>query len=260
MNRITGEKAALRLDDVGASTKHYEVYSNYPLGNWLFLKYLKPFKKWGPYREMRADEWYEIYKILKRYHAKLTVAVTAAWAESEERIIPFPIRFAEEARALKDGVREGLIEIANHGLTHCVLKDNAFKPRWFSGNRRFHREFWDWIPLEIHEEHLRQSQEILQNWFEVEIVTFIPPGNVYTEDTLEIAYKYGLRYVCCHLSEIVPGKMVKIGDENIISFHDREIVMHSVNWLEHELRKLEGKGRRFCLIREIGEELLKAVG
>src|SRR3989442_5561 len=56
---------ALRLDDVGASSKRYEVYSTRSWGlgrlrisgNWLFLKYLPGVKRWAPYRELTAAEW-----------------------------------------------------------------------------------------------------------------------------------------------------------------------------------------------------------
>jgi peptidoglycan/xylan/chitin deacetylase (PgdA/CDA1 family) len=245
---------ALRIDDIGASSKRYEVYSDSLWGNWLFLKYLPPFKKWGPYREMRAKEWYEIYDLLKRYHAKLTVAVTATWAKSENQVIPFPIRFPEEARALREGVREGLIEIANHGLTHCVLKNNAFKPKWFSANRLYHREFWDWIPREIQEEHIRRSQEILQNWFATEIVTFVPPGSVFTDDTLEIAQQYGLRYVSCNTQSRILDRMVIVGDEDVVLFHDRDFVLNGVGWLREKVKSQRNK--QFCFIWELGERLL----
>lgn len=253
---------ALRLDDVGASTKKHEVYSNHVWkvgrpgisANWLFLKYLPVFKKWGPYREMTAQEWYVIYDLLETCDAKLTVAVTAAWAESEKNLIPFPMRFPEEAAALKEGSEQGLIELANHGLTHCVLKDNAFKPKWFSSNRRYHREFWDWIPHEIQEEHIRQSQDILQNWFDTEIVTFVPPGNVFIDATLETAQRYGLRYVSCSTPRRIHGQMVIIGDEQVLPFHDRDIVFNGVEWLRQLIANQEGK--RFCFVRELGEEIL----
>ena len=38
------EKIVLRMDDVGASTKHFEVYSKKIFGNFLFLKYLPYFR------------------------------------------------------------------------------------------------------------------------------------------------------------------------------------------------------------------------
>ena len=38
------KKIALRIDDIGASTKKYEIYSKKFLGNILFLKYTELFK------------------------------------------------------------------------------------------------------------------------------------------------------------------------------------------------------------------------
>ena len=53
---------ALRLDDVGASSKRFEVYgrTRLPFGGWqlpfpgnfLFLKYLPPLQRWGPHGEL----------------------------------------------------------------------------------------------------------------------------------------------------------------------------------------------------------------
>ena len=64
---------ALRMDDVGASTKKYEVYSKKIFGNFLFLKRLKYFKAWGPYRELNEFEWNDILKLLYNFNCKLTV-------------------------------------------------------------------------------------------------------------------------------------------------------------------------------------------
>ena len=265
---------ALRLDDVGASSKKYEVYSNrvwklslcgrtlkiggrklkFQVGNWFFFKSLPAFKAWGPYREMTAQEWHDIYALLEQFDAKLTVAVTAAWAESEHQLVPFPERFPEEAHVLKEGFQRGLLEIANHGLSHCVLTDNLFKPKRFSGNRQYHREFWDWIPRDIHEKHIRESQDILQTYFQTEIVTFVPPGNVFAEMTLEIAEKYGIRYVSCQTSQRRYKQVMVIGNEQIIPFHDREIVLYGVKWLKPVLQK---QHERFCFVKELGERFLE---
>ena len=256
---------AFRLDDVGACSKRYEVYSDWscglgPLrisGNWLALKYAPPFKKWGPYREMTAQEWRQIFQLLDRAQAHLTVAVTAAWVESSTKMIPFPERFPEEAAALREGVRTGLVEIANHGLTHCVVEGEAFRPRWWSSNRPFHREFWPWVPQEIQEDHLRRSQAILQDTFQTEVVTFVPPGNVFTPSTLEIAKRYGLRYVSCQASGQSGEPMIMIDEENVRVFHDRDIVLRGVAWLE---RQLEGvAGSRVCTVRSFAERFLHEV-
>ena len=84
-------KVALRIDDIGASSKQFEVYSNkwFGVGNLFFLKKLDFFKAWGPYKEMTASEWEAIFEILKKYDAKITVGVTASWVEYSGQLVPF---------------------------------------------------------------------------------------------------------------------------------------------------------------------------
>ncbi len=249
-----GARVALRMDDVGASTKRYEVYSNRSWGwgparvsgNWLFLKYLPSVKAWGPYRELTAPEWSAILELLNETSASMTVAVTAAWAERSDRVTPFPEQFPAAAAVLKEGVRRGLIEIANHGLTHCVLDRNVFRPHWFSSNRMYHREFWSWVPPAVQESHIRRSQEILQQYFEVPVVTFVPPGNVFTEKTLEIAERHGLRYVSC---DTPPGRvdgMTILETRDVIAFHDRDVVLNGVEWLQSLIAR--DAHTRFCSV------------
>jgi peptidoglycan/xylan/chitin deacetylase (PgdA/CDA1 family) len=218
--------------------------------NWLCLKYLPGLRKWGVYREMRAEEWLDVFRLLERHRARLTVSVTAAWAESAAELIPFPKRFPEEAAALKEGCRAGLLEIANHGLCHCVLAENLFKPKWFSGNRRYHREFWDWIPSTVQEDHIRRAQDILQGYFQTEIVTFVPPGSVFTEETLEIAGRYGLRYVSCQTRPRACGSLVVVGEEDVTPLHDRDIVLRGTAWFERLLQSRAAK--RLCRVRDLG--------
>ena len=255
---------ALRLDDVGASTKRYEVYSHHVLrlwklnlwyGNWLFLKYLPPFKMWGPYREMKEREWLCLYELLENYQAKLTVAVTAAWVESETNLIPFPKKFPSEAAILKEGVEQGLIEIANHGLTHCVLKNNLFRPKLFSSNRKYHREFWDWISPEIHEKHIARSKKILEDFFKVNVITFVPPGNNFADFTIEIVKRYGFQYISCQTPKRMSKGIAIVGDEQVLPFHDREIVLHGVQWFREILEK--NANSEFCFVRDLGQKMLE---
>ena len=258
----TARRIALRLDDVGASSKRYEVYSNRtwrwgPLrvsGNWLFLKYLPALKSAGPYREMRADEWRQVLDILDRASARMTVAITAAWADRADRVTPFPIRFPSQAEALREGVRRGLIEIANHGLTHCVLDGNVFHPHWMSSNRTYHREFWEWVPSAVHEQHIRRAQQILQDYFGVPVVTFVPPGNVFTDETLAIAERYGLRLVSCQTPPRRIGNVTVLGNHDVIAFHDRDLVLNGVEWLRHVIdRQVDA---RCCAIADLASDRL----
>lgn len=242
-------KIAFRIDDIGASTKRFEVYSKSRIGNFLFLKYLKPFQAWAPYREMTAQEWYQIFEILHQYRARLTVGITASWVEWNGKLVPFPKKFPEEAKGLKIGLEQGVLEIANHGLTHCVVGKHL--PRLFRSNRIYHREFWDWVPRETHFTNIKRSQEILQDYFGVPITTFIPPGNVYSSDTLEAAGHCGIERVNSSTPPPSAPSAVKIvNNENVVDFHDREIVLEGVEWLERKLSSLP-EATEHVFVREL---------
>ena len=124
-------RIALRMDDVGASTKHFEVYSKKMFGNFLFLKYLSFFRAWGVYEEISSEMWQEIFQTLEENDAKLTIGVTATWVERDGTLVPFPEKFPLQADLLKAAEEDGIIEIANHGLTHCVVGNHLPKPFLF---------------------------------------------------------------------------------------------------------------------------------
>src|SRR5262249_46218142 len=94
-----GGAAALRLDDVGAASKRFEVYgvTRLPLGpfrmpfpgNFLFLKYVPPIKRWGPYAELSAAAWEWIVAALEAAHARMTVGITAGWGGDDATATPF---------------------------------------------------------------------------------------------------------------------------------------------------------------------------
>ena len=227
------QRICLRIDDIGASTKQYEVYSKSRIGNLLFLKYIHPFRAWGPYDEMDDSQWQRVLDLLIKYSAKLTVGITATWVERDGELAPFPEKFPAQARVIKQGWKEGLLEIANHGLTHCVVGKHL--PRLFSSNRKYHREFWEWVPREIHFEHLEKSQAIFQEWLGERPTTLIPPGNVYTVDTLEAAKKHGIERINSYIDHGVESSVRIINNDQIDAFHDREIVLEGMVWLERKL-------------------------
>jgi polysaccharide deacetylase len=249
------------MDDVGASSKRYEVYARpLPLpgrarhaGDILFLKYLPALRAWGPYRELSAADWQRIGEILERTAAVLTVAVTAGWVEWSGRIVPYPERFPHAAEILRGLVATGRIEVANHGLTHCVLRDLAFRPRVFAGNRRWHREFYDWIPLATQREHLTRSQEILRSWLGREVTTFVPPGNVFGETTLQAAADVGIRTVSCNTPPRRWGPIAVVGNQRVRDFHDRDVVLGGVAWLEAEISRYRERELRFVHVRDLAE-------
>jgi peptidoglycan/xylan/chitin deacetylase (PgdA/CDA1 family) len=259
---MSGDAVALRLDDVGAASKRHEVYgvTRIPVGrlalpfpgNFLFLKYVPPIKRWGPYPELGAEQWAGILMALSEANARLTVAVTAGWVERDGRIVPFPAKFPAEARALRDGVERGLLEIANHGYTHCVIDGGLFRPRLCSGNRPYHREFYDWLPEETHREHLRAAQDILGSWFGAAPETLVPPGNVLSTKTVAAALSVGIRFVS-RAGGAPPGAvegLTFVDEARVVAFHDRDIVTGGIAYLRRQLASRPGVP--LVTVRELG--------
>lgn len=255
---INGNGVALRLDDVGASSKLYEIYGRTrvgPLpfpGNVLFLKRVPGIKRWGPYRELGAAEWERLLTVLEAAGARLTVAITAGWVEWSARVVPFPQKFPAQAATIRDGVRRGLLEVANHGYTHCVLAGRAFRPRAFAGNRSYHREFLDTVPDSLQREHLARSQAILQDYFATPVVTFVPPGNAFTRATAEMAVEHGLRILSCYDAGRwgpVAG-LTFVDDARVQILHDRDLVLGGVESLSRVLARSAGG---FTTVRVVGE-------
>jgi peptidoglycan/xylan/chitin deacetylase (PgdA/CDA1 family) len=251
----------LRIDDIGASSKQYEQYGKSPFRigartipvpsilNWGGLKRLPMFRSWGPYREMKASEWEKVFELLTTYKARLTVCVTACWVEADSTLTPFPEKFPEEAAILKKGLEKGLIEIGNHGLTHCVVGRHL--PHPFKGNRSMHREFWDWLPEETIAEHIKESQRILTDYFG-EIVTFTPPGNQWTDYTEEVAAKEGLRFLSARFPQgHRQPHLTWTTKQRTYAFHDRELVLDGTNWLKKLLEELEERNEQACTVREL---------
>ncbi len=253
----------IRMDDVGAASKRHEVYGRTRLnlgpmrvpfpGNWLWLKYVPPIKRWGPYRELSANEWRGVLVALSKARARMTVAVTATWVEADGTLTPFPRKFPDAARAIKDGVDAGLLEVANHGLTHCLLTDRAFRPRLFKGNRQYHREFYDFVPREEQEANIARAQEILSEAFACPIVTLVPPGNLLQPVTAEIARDHGVRYLSYGAPTSRRGVLPVVGNECGLVFHDRDVVLGGLPWLRARLAEV--RGREVLFVRDLGERL-----
>ena len=256
---MSDRQFALRLDDVGAASKRHEVYGRTRIrvgsrdipfpGNVLFLKYLPPIKRWAPYRELTPHDWSLILAALEATGARMTVAITAGWVERDGGIVPFPKKFSAAAAIIRDGVRRGVLEVANHGYTHCVVEGGLYRPRWFGGNREFHREFHDWLPETVHRQHLTRAQGILTEFFGVPVVTLVPPGSVFSRKTLEAAAAVGLRYLSCRdagrfgaIDGITP-----IDDAAVVAIHDRDLV---VEGLARFRRLVQDRRPPFVMVRE----------
>ncbi|MEK7103998.1 MAG: DUF2334 domain-containing protein [Patescibacteria group bacterium] len=227
-----------RIDDIGASTKKFEQYGHWKIGNFWFFKKIWPFKKWGPYKELTAKEWKIFLEIFEQNNIKPIIAITAAWVERDSNLIPFPEKFPEEASILKQAFLDGKVEVANHGLTHCVVGKHL--PKFCGSNRKYHREFWPELSQEIHEEHILKSQEILEKFFEKPITTFVPPGNVWS-------YKTYLALLKTNIKKVISSRYMQDSQENMqriefindkqgfFCFHDKELKEKGIGWLKNKL-------------------------
>lgn len=246
-------KIALRIDDIGASTKYFEQYSKLRIGNIGPLKNRRLLGAWGPYEEMTADSWRSTLAVLRKKKVNLTVAITGCWVERSGELVPFPLKFPDAAAVIKEGVAEGLLDLAVHGLTHCVLENGAFLPKFWRGNRSEHREFWDWLPGQIHDEHLRRATEILNTYFGNDIDILVPPGNVYSASTVSAAGKYGIRLLNCWDPKIQDpsGKVKILSGDRVVAFHDRELVLWGMDWLEKTIDAAKAKAE-IVTLRQLG--------
>ena len=260
---MTKKRIALRMDDVFASTKKFEIYGKdvirfagrlWPvtrISNFLWMKYCPGLRDRLPYRELRVREWEQMIDLLLEYKAKLTVGVTAAWVNHAGEPVPFFQKFPAEAAVLKQGVDRGVLEIANHGLTHCVV--GRHRPQPFGSNRLAHREFWDWLPAETHRTHLRISQQYFKDYFGCNAVTFIPPGNVWTAETERFAYEAGLRYLssteAMAPTATMSNGLLYVGDAQVVLFHDWDIVRKGVEGLRTILQA--HADREIVFVREL---------
>jgi hypothetical protein len=258
---VTEPRVALRMDDVGAASKQHEVYGltrirlgpvrvPFP-GNLLALKYLPPIKRWGPYRELTAADWEGILDRIERSGSRMTVGITAGWVEGDGTVTPYPRKFPAASRVVRQGVERGLLEVANHGYTHCVLAGGRFRPRLFSGNRADHREFYDWLPTAVHREHLRRAQAVLQEFLGRAVETFVPPGNVLSRKTLDAAPEVGIRFVSClGAREWAPAPgLALLDDARVLAFHDRDVVRGGLGWLDRLL--VAAPPGRYSTVREV---------
>lgn len=241
-----------RIDDIGASTKHFEQHGRkwfsvfgkkviyFPLANVWFFKRIWPFRRWGKYDELTVSEWQIFLEIFLKHNIVPIIAITATWVEKDSTLTPFPQKFPEQANLLKDAFLKNKIIIANHGLTHCVVGQHL--PRFWTSNRSFHREFLPALDETVHRQHIVESQAILEQFFEKPVEIFVPPGNLWSIKTYKALCGTNIKKVMC--STYMADSKQKMEDvefisdaQRIVPFHDRELKLYGVKWLRSVIDK-----------------------
>lgn len=199
---------ALRIDDLGASSKQYEQWSRTRWANVGPFKTLTPWRAWGPYGEMGGTELYEVFNLVHVSLSRVTLAITACWVEDDGSLTPYQEKFPLQACVVKEWAQRGVVEVANHGLTHC--REGRHLPRFWRGNRPEHREFTlDLTERQIVGRVLR-AQALFTDWLGHHAPRIlVPPGFHFPEGVT------------------IPGMRIwrKDEDRNVLAMHDRDFVL-----------------------------------
>ena len=156
---------------------------------------------------------------------------------------------------LKNGLKNNLIEIAQHGHSHYNYQQVP--------NAEFQG-----IPKKVQEELIIEGKQLIEKFFKLRLETFIPPWNRYNQDTIEILENSGfnilsagekgifnkkstINYIpsTCNIKEffeiINNTNYKKLNNQTfIILLHEYDFVdtenkkKNSINYLDSFLRKL----------------------
>lgn len=230
-----------RIDDIGTSSKYYNQHAKKRWLNVWFLKRIPPFAKWAVYNELSEGEWQRFLDIFEKHNIKPIISVTACWVDKNSNFIPFPEKFPAQAGLLKKAFLNDKIIIANHGLTHCVVGKHL--PRFFGSNRKYHREFWGYLPQRVHNEHIIESQTILENFFGRQIEIFVPPGSIWSVKTYLALKQTNIKKVISKnymMDSEQDMEGIKFIDDrqDFFNFHDRELKLYGENWLLKKINEL----------------------
>jgi hypothetical protein len=181
----------LRMDDPGTAQSSYLRGWNYPS--------LSP----SVIRQ-------KILVPLREHHARLDVFCCPGYVDAKtdevlhseqvDRVDPFGDRedLRDTFATLREGQKEGLIEIESHGWTHMDPDLDTPIPGstdWWTGSvstewadYRWYREFFDRrrnrdVPPEVQLQHMRTSCDWLAKYFGLRPLAFCPPGHAISGDS-----------------------------------------------------------------------------
>ncbi|MEC8299458.1 MAG: polysaccharide deacetylase family protein [Pseudomonadota bacterium] len=238
------EPKLLRMDDFGACSRVYEKHSSkfFGLLDFYPLYHRRLLGSWGPFRELSVEEIVEIATILGERNVMMLFCITAGWPCINGGIAKFHEVFPEQSKKIKEYAQLGIFQIANHGLTHCVLEDPRYRRPGIFGNRDRHREFLPERSNKHLQESIELSQQIISDYFEAEPQILVPPGHAISSRVFPYLYDSGIEAVASgssHLPNIKFRNMQILNGENFEVFHTRDIVLRGTDFLAEVLKKGE---------------------
>ncbi len=84
-------------------------------------------------------------------------------------------------------------------------------------------------------------------------MTLVPPGNVFSDHTIEAAQKLGIKIINCQTKDFVQDGVNIVSNENVLPFHDKEIVENDGSWLEQTISR-QGSAE-FVFVRDLPRAL-----
>jgi peptidoglycan/xylan/chitin deacetylase (PgdA/CDA1 family) len=94
---------------------------------------------------------------------------------------------------LKNAVREGALEVAQHGYSHqSMYPTGSHTPSGLKG-----------VAYDKQKEHISEGHKYLETVFDTKINTFIPPWNAYDLNTIDILEKEGFETLSAGISGVV---------------------------------------------------------
>lgn len=174
----------IRLDDIPFSTE-----------SWF----------WG-WEYFTAREWRRFFETLRRHSAKVNLMIvpfnvskdTGAW-------VPYNLTHPREVEEIRKAVREGIVEVGDHGATHVnpfqegFIRAEGKDPMYLTSKIRF--EFgYDpnsrrRIPFELQLYHIRAGTKAIEEWFGVRPIVFTPPWHVWDNSTEKALKELGYAFL-----------------------------------------------------------------
>jgi hypothetical protein len=158
---------SIRIDDLGASSKRYERWSHHSWANFWPAYDRRLFGAWGPYRELSVDELEDICEVTSRARKTITLAITAYWVKRNGSLLAYNRKFPGQAAIIAHYARRGVVEVAAHGMTHCVPGQHLHK--WVGNNRYWHRDRAPWRA---------EAKRAIELWLDLPVTRFVEPGHI----------------------------------------------------------------------------------